>query len=212
VKSIEIDGGLLSKAREETGSESNEGLVRAALKLLIRREAADRLSQHCGTLPANDSEEVLAAIEAAIEGDASHEAGVEELRQFDQGTHPAQRSQEAYDAWVRTKIQAAEDDLRPPISQEEAETRFADLCAGHTEENATAKVEVREKVTVEVDEALLATVRECLGIETGDELIDTALLVLIYKQADMAMLQEAITESREIDMSKFASDQKDDYD
>jgi Arc/MetJ family transcription regulator len=196
VKSIDIDGDLLSKAREDTGLDSNEKVVRAALKALIRRTAADRLWVESSTLPNLDSEEVIAAIKAAIEGDLSTEAGVEELRQFDQGTHPAQRSQEAYDAWARTKIQAALDDPSPPISQEEAEAHFAERLRDKIEENAPVKVEVREKVTIEVDEALLESARETSGIVTDDELIGTALAVLVYKQADLELLREAIDECR----------------
>ena len=49
MKTIEVDSDLLSKAREETGIDSNERVLHASLKLLIRREEADKLLPHGAT-------------------------------------------------------------------------------------------------------------------------------------------------------------------
>ncbi len=119
------------------------------------------------------------------------------MRQFDLGIHAAQRSQEAYDAWVLTKIDTPETDPTPTTPREEVEARFDDLWADHAKGNAGSEAGGRDKaVAIEVDEALLGTAREQSGIITDQELVDTALAVLVYKQADLAMLREAIEESR----------------
>lgn len=48
---IEIDDTLIETARSLTGTKENSALVRQALEVLVRVEAAKRLSELGGTMP-----------------------------------------------------------------------------------------------------------------------------------------------------------------
>jgi Arc/MetJ family transcription regulator len=223
LKTIEIEYKFIAEAREYSGIEKDEDVARAAMIALIHREASYQLlaggtdpdveytpRHQRSTEPIDVSAEALAAMKASMENDPEREDEIEELRQFDEGTHPAQRSPEAYDAWARAKVQKAIDDPRPLIPHEVVKAYFTALLAEHRSlEDASIEEEVPLKVNIEVDEALLAKAREYTGIESDYELIGTALGVLAQQQVSLASLREAMAESGEVDMSIFASKRKD---
>ena len=103
-KRVKIANELISKAQRATGIHTPSELVHTALTALIQKEAADALAMWAANRPTIESvhgdrmstepievtQALKAAYEAAIEGDKNKATRMDELRQFDTGTHPAQ--------------------------------------------------------------------------------------------------------------------------
>jgi hypothetical protein len=130
--------------------------------------------------PIDVAQALKAAYGAAIEGDKTRAAGIEDLRQFDAGTHPAQHSQAAYDVWVRTKIHAADNDPRPLIDGELCMKRIsARLKSRFSSSGDEDGVDDLSSTTIEVDRDLINQADEYVDVESDSELAEAAIRVLI---------------------------------
>ena len=194
-KRIRVGNKLLATAQRLTGIDAPSALVNAALTALIEKGRAEELAIWTATRPSIESvlgdrmetepvevaQALKAAYEAAVEGDRTRAAEMEELRKFDAGTHPTQHSQATYDVWADTKTLAALNDPRPPIEGEVVMKRLARLESrlSSDDEDAIDWGEDPSSTIIEVDGDLFNEADDYVFVETDSELAEAALRVLI---------------------------------